>query len=112
MTQTRWYAATRAGRISKNGPLLRITHSSCAQKGERTKEQEERRKKERERRRREERRKTDRKIRKNKKGDERRENWAFFFNNSRIPMLVRVQNFVNVGDSEDLTKKTKHFDRG
>ena len=44
MTQTRRYAACRAGRISKNGPLLKITRSSCVRKGEGTKEQEERRK--------------------------------------------------------------------
>ena len=46
MTQTRRYAACRAGRISKNGPLLKITRSSCVQKGERTREKNKKRKEE------------------------------------------------------------------
>ena len=42
MTETRQYAASRAGRISKNDPPLKITRSSFVRKGEGTKEQEER----------------------------------------------------------------------
>ena len=67
MTETRRYAASRAARISKNGPPLKITRSSCVRKGEGTKEQEEKRKKKKEGRKREERRKKDRKIRKKRK---------------------------------------------
>ena len=101
MTETRGYAASRAGCISKNDPPLKIIRSSCVRKGEGTKEQGERRKEKEEERGKKEGKKTE-KL--GKKGDEGRKDWAFFFNNSIILMLVCVQNFVNMWNPKNLTK--------
>ena len=63
------------------------------------------RKKKRERRRREERRKKDRKIRKKRKKTRGERTRPIFFNNSIILKLVCDQNFLNMGNSEDLTRR-------